>query len=109
MARGRETARTIRLTPEEQQRLQAWQRVTTLSAGRARRGRIILLVAEGRSITTITATLGISRRFVYTWVQRFQQAGLADQPGRGRVRAVRQPTLPAQPDGDVDVRHQVAC
>lgn len=114
MARGRKTALTIRLTPEERHTLQAWQRATTISAGRARRGRMILLVAEGRSITDIAATLGISRRFVYKWAQRFQQAGLAglaDQPGRGRWREARQPTPTEQPDvdGDVDVRNRVAC
>ena len=89
MARGRRTSLTIRLTPTERQTLVAWQRATTISAGRARRGRIILLVAEGMSITAIAATVGISRRFVYKWVQRFQQeglAGLADKPGHTQRR-----------------------
>jgi transposase len=48
---------------------------------------MILLVAEGRSITDIAATVGISRRFVYRWAQRFLAQGvegLADKPGRGR-------------------------
>jgi transposase len=48
---------------------------------------MILLVAEGRSITAIAATVGISRHFVYKWVQRFREqgvAGLVDRPGRGR-------------------------
>jgi hypothetical protein len=35
-------------------------RATTISAGRARRGRIILLVAQGMPITDIATTLGIS-------------------------------------------------
>ncbi len=85
MPRGRKTSFTIRLTPAERETLLAWQRATTISAGRARRGRIILLVAEGMSITAIAATVGISRRFVHKWVQRFLQAGLAglaDQPGQ---------------------------
>ena len=75
----------------------AWQRATTISAGRARRGRIILLVAEGMTITAIAKAVGMSRRFIYKWVQRFQHAGvagLADHPGRGRPRASRQQTLP---------------
>jgi hypothetical protein len=112
MARGRKTALTIRLTPEERHTLQAWQRATTISAGRARRGRIILLVAEGMPITAIAITLGISRRFVYKWAQRFLQAGLAglaDKPGRGRWRESRQPASTEQPDGDVGVRNRVAC
>ena len=95
MARGRKTALAVQLTPAERQTLLVWQRSTTISAGRARRGRMILLVAAGRSITDIAATVGISRRFVYKWVQRFQARsveGLTDQPGRGHRR--RAPTPP---------------
>jgi hypothetical protein len=86
MARGRTTSLTIRLTPAERQTLLAWQRATTISAGRARRGRIILLVADRMAISTVAATVGISRRFVYKWAKRFIQYGvdgLADKPGRG--------------------------
>ena len=86
MARGRTTSLTIRLTPAERQTLLAWQRATTISAGRARRGRIILLVADRMAISTVATTVGISRRFVYKWVQRFLQEGLeglADKSGRG--------------------------
>ncbi len=96
MARGRTTSLTIRLTPAERQTLLAWQRATTISAGRARRGRIILLVADRVPISHIADTVGISRRFVYKWVQRFLQAGLeglADQPGRGHRRVPPQPAL----------------
>jgi len=88
MARGRKTSLTITLTPEERQTLLAWQRATTVSAGLARRGRMILLIADGVPITAIAARVGISRRFVYEWAQRFLAQGvegLADKPGRGRV------------------------
>src|SRR5262244_1165724 len=101
MARGRKTSLTIRLTPEERQTLLAWQRATTIAAGRARRGRMIVLVADGLPITAIAATVGISRRFVYKWVQRFQAKGiegLTDQPGRGSRRVPRQPALVGQLD-----------
>ena len=93
MARGRTTSLTIHLTPAERQTLLAWQRATTITAGRARRGRIILLVADGMPLSHIAATVGISRRFVYKWVQRFLQhgiEGLADKPGRGRRSWPRQ-------------------
>ena len=73
MARGRKTSLVIQLTPAERQTLLAWQRSTTLPAGQARRGRIILLLADGMSITDIAATVGLSRRFVYNWVQRFMR------------------------------------
>ena len=49
MARGRKTSFTIRLTPTERQTLLAWQRATTIPAGLARRGRIILHDLEGYS------------------------------------------------------------
>ena len=44
---------TIRLTPAERRTLLAWQRATTISAGLARRARIILLLADGVTITDI--------------------------------------------------------
>ena len=82
--------------PAERETLLAWQRATTISAGRARRGRMILLVADRMPISHIATTVGISRRFVYKWVQRFLQAGLeglADQPGRGHRRVSPQSAL----------------
>ena len=96
MARGRITSLIIRLTPAERQTLLAWQRATTISAGRARRGRIILLMADGVPITDIAATVGISRRFVYKWAQRFLEKGLeglTDKPGRGYRRVSPQSAL----------------
>ena len=101
MARGRKTSLVIRLTPAERQTLLAWQRATTISAGRARRGRIILLVADRVPISDIATTVGISRRFVYKWVQRFAQEGLqglADKAGRGHRRVRPQPVLGGQHD-----------
>jgi transposase len=101
MARGRTTSLTICLTPAERRTLLAWQRATTISAGRARRGRIILLMADRVPISDVAATVGISRRFVYKWVQRFMAEGvegLADKPGRGHRRVSRQPALAEQHD-----------
>jgi len=99
MARGRTTSLTIRLTPTERQTLLAWQRATTIRAGLARRGRIILLAADRMPMAQIAATVGISRRFVYKWVQRFLQTGLeglADKPGRSAHRVPRHPALTEQ-------------
>ena len=93
---------TITPTPAERRTLRAWQRATTLCAGLLRRARIIILVAEGRPVTAIAATVGISRRFVYKWVQRFLTQGvegLADKPGRGRVP----PQAAPQEQHDMDV------
>ena len=98
MAQGRKTALTIHLTPAERQTLLAWQRATTIPAGVARRGRIILLLAEHMPIVEIAATVGISRRFVYKWAKRFVEAGLdglTDKPGRGRSRMSPVPAVVA--------------
>lgn len=87
MARGRKTALTLHLTADERQTLMAWQRSTTIPAGRARRGRIILLLADGLSLVQIADMVGTTRRAIYKWAQRFLQhgiEGLADAPGRGR-------------------------
>ena len=96
MARGRKTSFTIRLTPAQRQTLLAWQRATTISAGRARRARILLLLADGVTITDIAAAVGMSRRHTYKWIQRFVQEGLeglADKPGRGHRPVPRQHPL----------------
>ena len=96
MAQRRKTSLIIRLTPEERQTLLAWQRAPTIRAGLVRRARIILLLADGVPITEIAATVGLSRRHAYKWIQRFMQEGLAgleDKPGRGRRRGPWPPPL----------------
>jgi helix-turn-helix protein len=89
MPTGRPTRLKVCLTPAERATLQAWQRSHTLAVGRARRGRILLLLEDGAGISEIAGICGISRRFVYKWVARFQafgMAGLVDLPrGRGRT------------------------
>ena len=101
MARGRKTSLTLRLTPAERRTLRAWQRATTIPAGLARRGRILLLLADGMTITDIATTVGISHRFVYKWVQRFLAEGvegLADKPGRGGRRGRVPPSVNDHPN-----------
>ena len=96
MVQGRKTSLTIRLTPAERQTLLAWQQATTVSAGVARRARMIVLRADGMTITEAAATVGLSRRHTYKWIRRFVQAGLeglADKPGRGSHRVPRQQRL----------------
>jgi transposase len=99
MARGRKTHLTITLTAEERRTLRAWLRSTTIRSGLLRRARMILLLADGRTITDIAARVGISRRFVYKWAQRFLEQrveGLIDKPGRGGPRVPRQAPPKAQ-------------
>lgn len=87
MARGRKTGFKVELTDEERAALELWQRSTSLRAGLVRRARIVLLVAEGLSISDVMRKVGITRRSVYKWIYRFQEErldGLEDKPGRGR-------------------------
>jgi len=84
MPRGRTTSLMIRLTPAERLTLMTWQRATTISAGLARRARLLLLLADGMTITDAAATVGLSRRHAYKWIQRFVQEGLEgleEKPG----------------------------
>ena len=87
MAQGRKTALRITLDPDTQRELETWQRSTRVPTGLARRGRIILLLARGESVMDISRAVGIHRRHVYKWADRFLTGGaraLADMPGRGR-------------------------
>jgi len=93
MPRGRKTSLLIRLTPAERLTLLTWQRSTTIPAGLARRARLLLLLADGVTITEAAATVGLSRRHTYKWIQRFRQEGvegLVDRPGRGHRPVPRQ-------------------
>ena len=86
MARGRKSSLHIVLSPEERQTLERWQRSTTLAAGLARRGKIILLLAARCSQTQVAQAVGVQRTVVRKWVKRFlaqRLDGLADAPGRG--------------------------
>ena len=104
MARGRTTSFTIRLTPGQRQTLLAWQRATVIPAGLARRGRMLLLLADGMTITDVAAAVGTTRPYVYRWVQRFVQEGLEglhDKPSHGRRIEPRQAGLTDQNDADI--------
>ena len=101
MPRGRTTSLTIRLTPAERLTLLAWQRATTISAGVARRARLLLLLADGMTITEAAATVGLSRRHSYKWIQRFVQEGLEglhEKPRYDRRIESRPPDRREQPN-----------
>ena len=88
MVRGRKTSLTVQVTLAEKRVLETYERSTTISAGLYRRGRIILLLANGASVTETARLVGVQRRNVYKWAERFLQAGpkaLWDKPGRGRI------------------------
>ncbi len=85
--RGRKSPVSIHLTLQERLELEAILRRTTASAGLAHRARIILLLAEGHSITATARQVQDQRRIVRKWGQRYQQhrlQGLVDAPRSGR-------------------------
>ena len=69
--------------------LEGWVR-TSPQARLKRRSRIILLLAGGLSQAAVAAKLGVSRRTVAIWRQRFVEGGPTtlqhDRPGRGRPK-----------------------
>jgi hypothetical protein len=87
MARGGNSPLSIFLSPTERAQLEYWQRSTTIQAGLAKRGEIILLRADGLALAEMARLLAMGRRIVRTWLTRFlnqRLAGLSDKPGRGR-------------------------
>jgi hypothetical protein len=86
MARGRKSSLHLVLAPEERQTLERGQRSTTIAAGLARRGKIILLRAAGSSQSAVAQVVGGQRPVVRHGANRFlaqRVDGLADAPGRG--------------------------
>lgn len=86
MARGRKSSLSIVLSPAERETLERWQRSTTIAAGLARRGKLILLLAAGHSQSDVAQMVGAQRGIVRKWAKRFlaqRLDGLADAPGRG--------------------------
>jgi transposase len=66
---------------------------------------MILLLADGMTITDTAATVGMSRRHTYKWIQRFMQQGVEGLQGRPsgphRQREPHLPDVPDQPDVDI--------
>lgn len=86
----RKTKLIIELTEEERSELEAWQRSTTIRAGLAKRGRVVLLCADQTPLARIAVLVGMRRQHVEKWVRRFLHGrigSLNDRPGRGRKPA----------------------
>lgn len=99
--RGRKTSLVVVLSDSERNELESWLRSTTLRAGLVRRARIVLLCAAGHSLSEIARRVGITRKIVRRWIERFLKkrlAGLPDKSGRGRrpVFSPRSRTTPGQ-------------
>lgn len=87
MARGRKSALVVSLTQKERGELESLQRRTTARAGVTRRARMVLLRAEGHSISEVSRRVGVAPVVVYKWLKRYRKKGiqgLGDKPRSGR-------------------------
>ena len=86
---GPRSERRIELNDEGRAALEALTRRTTATVALIRRGRIVLLAADGVPLDRIARAVGVRRTVVRTWVDRYRAAGLAglqDRPRPGRPR-----------------------
>lgn len=77
----------LKLTPDERSVLTGMLRATTISAGLARRARVVLALADGESYTTISARHGVTAAYIARWKKRVVEGGLpslGDLPRSGR-------------------------
>lgn len=77
----------LRLSPEERDVLTGVLRATTVSAGLARRARVVLALANGESYAAIAARYGVTDAFIARWKKRVVEGGLpalGDLPRSGR-------------------------
>lgn len=86
----RESARAPWLAPADRELLMRWTRATTTPQRVLVRSAVILLAAAGLNDARIARELGVTRRTVALWRQRFRAGGpqslLSDAPGRGRKK-----------------------
>jgi transposase len=81
------TTMDLVLSAEDRRVLTGMLRATTISAGLARRARVILALAEGQSYAEIAAALGVTDTYIARWKQRVVAGGLpalGDLPRSGR-------------------------
>lgn len=96
--RGRHTALRPTLTPDERALLALTQHLhsRTVTPQLRLRCRMVLLLADGETITAIAQQMRVARKVIYKWVGRWQQEGLKglrDQRcGRPRGRAQGDPS-----------------
>ena len=71
MAAAASPHEALLLSSEERGTLEHWQRSTTIAAGLARRGKMILLLAAGHSQSDVAGSVGVHRTVVRKWAKRF--------------------------------------
>lgn len=78
---------TVDVPAADREVLESWLRSSSISAGLARRARIVLLAADGVAVKDIVTLVGASKPTVIGWKRRYGAdgiAGLQDLPKVGR-------------------------
>ena len=86
MPRGRPLAYRPILTPEERHTLETWTTLATVSDAEAAHGALVLLVAQGATITAAASRVGLSRLHATKWLMRWRAGGLGAMRDRRRDR-----------------------
>jgi transposase len=77
----------VSVAQEQRNELEAWLRRQTTPAGVAKRARAMLLLADGHHVSETARLVGMQRRHLYKWIERFREhgvAGLQDGKRSGR-------------------------
>lgn len=77
----------VSVTAAQRDELEALQRRPKVAAGLAKRARAMLLLADGISVAATGRMVGMQRRHLYKWIDRFRRhgvAGLQDGKRTGR-------------------------
>ena len=85
---------SVTVSQEQRDELESWLRRQTTPAGLAKRARAMLLLAEGRHVSETARLVGMQRRHLYKWIERFREQGVAGlrdgkRPGRPPVFSPR--------------------
>ncbi len=91
----------VSVTTEQRVELGSLQRRPSVAAGLAKRARAVLLLAEGTSVSATSRLVGMQRRHLYKWIDRFRSQGVpglqdGKRPGRPPVFSPRGRGAPGQ-------------
>jgi hypothetical protein len=67
----------VSLSAEQREELEALQRRLSVAAGLVKRARAILLLADGVSVSATGRLVGMQRRHLSKWIDRFRREGVA--------------------------------
>lgn len=82
------------VSQEQRNELEAWLRRQTTPAGLAKRARAMLLLSDGEHVSDTARLVGMQRRHLYKWIERFRRQGVSglrdgQRPGRPPVFSPR--------------------